>query len=368
MAHFFHEKLSYYSRSSPSSSWPARSPPAAVASKQSVGANDVAVVGDCDDLEGPVRPAARPGEEELQGEQADLPASRARSSTPRSASRRCSSSSSAAEFEQKADDLGIKVTDSDVDKQLATIKAQYFGKDGKCDSTCEEKFQAQIEEAGPDRRARCATTSGPASSRTRSTTRSPTASRSPTRTSPPTTRRTRQQYVQPESRDVRHILVKKKALADQLYQQLKSGANFAALAKKYSTDPSSKDVGRQAHDLEGPAGARVRQGRLRAQGPPALASRSRRTYGWHVIQALTPIKKQTVTTLLRSQARRSSSSSSSRRSRRRCRSGSTTRRRLRESKTTYQVGYAPPATTTARHLHLAVAACRSRTRSSSCKS
>jgi hypothetical protein len=38
------------------------------------------------------------------------------------------------------------------------------------------------------------------------------------------------QYVQPESRDVRHILVTKKALADSLYQQLKSGG----------TSPSSR--------------------------------------------------------------------------------------------------------------------------------
>ena len=52
------------------------------------------------------------------------------------------------EFNQRADDLGLGVTDSDVDKQLLTIKAQYFGKDGKCDSTCEGKYQAQIKKQG----------------------------------------------------------------------------------------------------------------------------------------------------------------------------------------------------------------------------
>jgi foldase protein PrsA len=50
-------------------------------------------------------------------------------------------------------------------------------------------------------------------------------------------------YTTPESRDVRHILVAKKALAEAIRKQLVAGGDFAALAKKYSTDPGSKDSG-----------------------------------------------------------------------------------------------------------------------------
>jgi peptidyl-prolyl cis-trans isomerase D len=52
-----------------------------------------------------------------------------------------------------------------------------------------------------------------------------------------------EQYKTPEEVDVRHILVKTEEQAKDIKKQLEGGADFAALAKKYSEDPGSKDTG-----------------------------------------------------------------------------------------------------------------------------
>ncbi len=51
------------------------------------------------------------------------------------------------------------------------------------------------------------------------------------------------QYQQSEQVCAQHILVADKAKADQLYQQLQNGGDFAKLAAANSTDPGSKDKG-----------------------------------------------------------------------------------------------------------------------------
>ena len=50
-------------------------------------------------------------------------------------------------------------------------------------------------------------------------------------------------YKTPEQIRASHILVKDKATAEKILAQLKNGADFAALAKKYSQDPGTKDKG-----------------------------------------------------------------------------------------------------------------------------
>jgi len=249
-----------------------------------------------------------------------------------------------AEFEQKASDLGIKVTDSDIDNQLATIKSQYFGKNGKCDSTCETKFQAElkkqnltIDQVRDDVRASVIqnriyekVTSGVQVSD------KDVAAYYAKNTS---------QYVQPESRDVRHILVKKKALADQIYQQLLHGASFAALAKKYSTDPSSKDSGGKLSISKGRQVPEFDKVAFKLK-THEIGKPVKTTYGWHVIQALTPIKPQSVTKLSEVQTAIKQQLLGQKKQEEMRKWVDDTAKDF-QSKTNYQVGYAPPATTSA---------------------
>jgi parvulin-like peptidyl-prolyl isomerase len=306
--------------------------------RKSVGANDVAVVGNCeiskDKFDNLMNQAKRNYEaNKQQWPDTGTPQYVAlRKQAMQFLVQRC-------EFEQKAADLGIKVNDSDVDKQLATIKAQYFGKGGKCDSTCEQKFQAElkkqnltIDQVREDVRAQVVqnkiydkvTANAQVTDKDISDYYA----------------KNKAQYVQPESRDVRHILVKKKALADQIYQQLTHGANFAALAKKYSTDPSSKDSGGKLTISKGrqvPEFDKV----AFALKPQQIAKPVKTSYGWHVIQALTPIKPRSVTKLPEVKtAIRQQLLGQKKQDEMRTWVDQTTKEF--ESKTTYQVGYEPP--------------------------
>lgn len=100
-------------------------------------------------------------------------------------------------------------------------------------------------------------------------------------------------YEQPESRKVREILAGKgkAALAQQIYAELKSGASFAALAKRYSQDPGTKDSGglftaRKGEDVPGFDDAVFAAGGTTDE---LLRPVDTSQYGWFVIQLLGPI-------------------------------------------------------------------------------
>ena len=111
------------------------------------------------------------------------------------------------------------------------------------------------------------------------------------------------QFGSPDSRDVRHILIAEKnkdgsvdfeaskAKADEVYAQLKGGAGFAALAKRITADPGSKDGGREADDLARPDRSRVREGGLRARQGRDREAGEERQYGYYVIQAISDVRK-----------------------------------------------------------------------------
>jgi len=104
------------------------------------------------------------------------------------------------------------------------------------------------------------------------------------------------QYQQPESREVRHILVQKKPLADQIYAQLKSGANFAKLAKKYSKDPGSAANGGKLTVSKGQTVPEFDKKTFELK-KGELSKPVKTQYGYHLIEALSDVKPATKTPL-----------------------------------------------------------------------
>lgn len=116
------------------------------------------------------------------------------------------------------------------------------------------------------------------------------------------------QYRTPAARDVRHILIaekksdgqvdfaKSKTEADRIYAELRDGADFAALAKKSSADPGSKDSGGKLTISRGQTVPEFDKTAFELK--QGVVSRPvKTTYGFHVIEALSPVRKEKVTTL-----------------------------------------------------------------------
>jgi foldase protein PrsA len=186
-----------------------------------------------------------------------------------------------AAYQKKADDLGIKVTDKEVQAQLTQIiqqnaqgkKAVFLKQIAKSGLTMKdaedivrfnivetklkEKIVAKVKVSDDDVKKYFDSH--------------------------------KDQYATKEQRAVAHILVKTKAEADKIEAQLKAGADFAKLAKKYSTDTQSAQAGGALTDVKGSFVPEFEKVAFKLK-TGAISEPTKSQFGYHIIKALGPIQ------------------------------------------------------------------------------
>jgi foldase protein PrsA len=197
-----------------------------------------------------------------------------------------------AEISIGAKDLNVSVSDADVEKALDTIKKQYFA-DPKTKKFDPKKYAAALKAQNTtDARVRDQLRQKLLADKitaklTKSITVTPAAIAA-------YYAKNKSQFAVPAQRHVRHILVKTKAQADKLYKQLKnSDKDFAALAKKYSTDTTSAVNGGDLKMIQ--KGQTVPTFDAVAFKEPVdkVSAPVKSTYGYHLIEALGPVTPAT---------------------------------------------------------------------------
>jgi parvulin-like peptidyl-prolyl isomerase len=152
-------------------------------------------------------------------------------------------------------------------------------------------------------------------------------------------------YTVKESRDVRHILVNNKGLASKLETQLKDGASFASLAKKYSKDPGSAAQGGKLTVSRGQTVPQFDKAAFTLK-TGQISQPIHTQYGWHIIQALSAVKPAKTTPL------NSALKASIRQNLQQTKQTDAMNKWVEDlkkeyaKKVRYQAGYAPAATTT----------------------
>jgi foldase protein PrsA len=190
------------------------------------------------------------------------------------------------EYAKEAEELGIEITDAEISKKVAEVKKQYFENDQK-------KFEAGLKAQGYTEAA------------LREDIRSQLISEkiyedvtSDVKVADADVKKyyddNKSQYTVAESRPVRHILVKTKAEADTLHDELESGADFAALAKQNSLDPGSKDQGGKLTVSRGQTVAPFDKAAFSLE-TNELSDPVKTEFGYHLIQPLAAVKPGSVT-------------------------------------------------------------------------
>jgi parvulin-like peptidyl-prolyl isomerase len=206
------------------------------------------------------------------------------------------------EYKQEAEKLGVSVSDKDVQARLDQIKEQYYGNPpGQKKATKQEmdnRYQAALKQQGfTDAEVRHGIELQLIREKVfKKVTEDAKVSDDEIKAYYEKNKKQYETPAQPESRDLRHILVKTKAKADQLYAQLKANpGKFAQLAKKYSKDPSSAVNGGKLPPGVGVKGSLDPNFEKVAFSIPAhkISKPVHSQVGWHIIEALGPVKPGT---------------------------------------------------------------------------
>ena len=238
------------------------------------------------------------------------------------------------QFEVKADDLDIDVSDEAVDKRIDQyIKERHQGD--------KKKFDAELKAQGlsPEQARDIIRANLVQEAIFNKVTKEVKVSDDQVKTYYD---KNKAQYGTPETRQVRHVLVKQKALADDLYAQLKGGGNWQAIAKKHSQDPASKNQGGKMTATKGQLVPEFEQTAFTI-GDNGISKPVKTQYGWHIIQALGPVKKSQSTPFpqvkeaIRQQLLQENRNKEMEK-------WVTEMRKDLEGETTYQVGYKPKQT------------------------
>jgi len=203
------------------------------------------------------------------------------------------------EFGKEADELGIEVTEKDVDKELQEfIKTRFDGK--------RADFEKALEGQGYTEKALRETLYASVLSQKLfdAVTKDVEV---PEADIVAYYQQNQSSYGTPESRDVRHILVSEKsgdevdfdeskAEADRIYAELRGGGDFAALAKANSDDPGSKANGGKLTISRGQTVPEFDKVSFDLD-LGTISKPVKTTYGYHIIEALSPVRKAKSTPL-----------------------------------------------------------------------
>jgi parvulin-like peptidyl-prolyl isomerase len=187
-----------------------------------------------------------------------------------------------AQFEIAAEEMGITVTDEELATRLDELKEQFFEGD-------DAKYQEELEKQGlteeqvlKDLRTRMLSEKifEQVTSEVQVSDADIAAYYEENKT----------QFEQPSSREVRHILVKNKAKADEIHAQLENGGDFAKLAKQFSQDPASAKEGGKFTAQKGATVAPFDEAAF-ALETGELSEPVKTQFGWHIIEAVGDIEE-----------------------------------------------------------------------------